>query len=151
MTPAKNCPIHPGNIQKGNTMATRRTFRGNADPISTLIDILVATPDEFNSDKDKLRGRAETRPMGSRLNGVDYDTFMSHRAQGRITYVIYSYNTPIAWRIYSYGAMVGETFRNVSTNLEQHWVMASTSGGTVTTAKHMNRVATALRQISGGI
>lgn len=125
-------------------MATRRTFRGNADPISKLIDILVGTPEEFNADWDKLRGRVASSGLASgRLNGADYDTFMANRAQGRITYVIYSYNTPIAWRVYDRADPIASD--------HQSWVMPTTSGGTVTTAKHINKVATALRQISGGI
>lgn len=126
----------------------RKTFRVNADSIDTLVDILVGTPEDFNFDKDKLRGRNDRRPMAGRLNGVEFDTFMANRAQNRITYVIYSYNTPIAWRIYSYGAMAPTN--DVRTDWEQHWVMPKGTG-TTTTAKHMSKVRAALSQISGGI
>lgn len=124
----------------------RKTFRVNADPIDVLVDILVGTPEDFNLDKDKLRGRNERYPMAGRLNGVEYDTFMANRAQNRITYVIYSYNTPIAWRTYSYGAMA----KGVRGNWEQHWVMPNGTGS-MTTAKHISKVRNALSQISGGV
>lgn len=124
----------------------RKTFRVNADSVDVLVDLLVGNPEDFNSDKDKLRGRIERMPMAGRLNGVEYDTFMANRAQNRITYVIYSYNTPIAWRIYSYGAMA----KDVRTDWEQHWVMLNGTG-TVTTAKHINKVRSALSRINGGI
>ena len=124
----------------------RKTFRVNADPIDVLVDILVGTPEDFNLDKDKLRGRIDSRPMAGRLNGVEYDTFMANRIQGRITYVIYSYNTPIAWRVYDRATFGGKP----GPDWEQHWVMPK-GFGTTTTAKHMNKVRAALSRINGGI
>lgn len=116
----------------------RRTYRVNADRIDVLIDLLVATPEDFNSDRDILRGRIEKHPMVGRLDGADYDTLMSNRRQERISYVIYSYNTPIAWRV-------------SAPNNAQHWVMPQHPPATNTTSKHVNKVRTALSQISGGI
>lgn len=124
----------------------RKTFRVNADSVDTLVDILVANPEDFNADSDKLRGRNDRYPMAGRLNGVEYDTFMANRAQNRITYVIYSYNTPIAWRVYDRATFA----KDVRTDWEQHWVMPNGTGS-MTTAKHINKVRTALSQISGGI
>lgn len=128
-------------------MTKRRTYRVNADPISTLVDILVATPDDFNGPKDKLRGYAETQPMVGRLNGADYDTLMANRKQGRITYVIYSYNTPIAWRIWDRALFGGKP----APSWKQYWVMAQHPPMTNTSAKHVAKVKAALSQISGGI
>lgn len=124
-------------------MAKRRTFRVNADPIDTLVDILVATPDDFNSVTDKLRGYADKHPTAGRLNGADYDFFMGCRAQERISYVIYSYTTPIAYRIYD------RAFP--SPNNAQRWVMPEHPPMTKTSAKHVAKVRAALSQISGGI
>lgn len=124
-------------------MAKRRTFRVNADSIGKLVDILVGTPDDFNSPySDKLYGYAETRPMSTGLNGADYDILMADRKQERISYVIYSYGVPIAWRIYD------RAFP--SKNDRQYWVMAQHPRSSMTTAKHIAKVRTALRQISGG-
>lgn len=126
---------------------THKTYRVNADSTDVLVDLLVGTPEEFNSDKDALRGRTHRHPMAGRLNGVEFDTFMAHRAQNRITYVIYSYATPIAWRVYSYGAMPSGDWDDISVDLQQHWVMPPTNGGTNTTAKHMGKVRAAISRI----
>lgn len=128
-------------------MAKRRTYRVNADSIGVLVDILVGTPDDFNSDTDKLRGYAETSPMSTGLNGGDYDRLMADRKQGRITYVIYSYSTPIAWRIWDHGLFGGKP----GPSWKQYWVMAQNPRSSATTAKHVAKVRAALSQISGGI
>lgn len=109
----------------------RRTYRVQADRVDTLVDILVAIPDEFNLDKDSLRGRA--------VNGTEWISFgrlsNEHKDSFRkpgLEYVIFSYLTPIAWR----------------TNGQ--WVMPDVRY-TVQTSKHQGKVRNALSQISGGI
>jgi hypothetical protein len=125
----------------------RKTYRVNADSIGVLVDLLVGTPEDFNGDRDRLRGYAEKHPMAGRLNGGDYDVLMANRKQGRITYVIYSYNTPIAWRIWDHALFGGKP----APSWEQHWVMPQHPPMTNSSAKHVAKVRTALSQISGGI
>jgi hypothetical protein len=115
-----------------------KTYRVNADSTDVLVDLLVGTPEEFNSDKDKLRGRNyDAYLMGTgKLSGKELDAFISASRTKRITYVIYSYDTPIAWRQWG--------------NDDQRWVLA-TGTGSMTTAKHMAKVRAAISRISNGI
>lgn len=124
-------------------MPRRKTFRVNADSVDTLRELLVGTPEDFNHPNDKLRGQTDMFPMAGRLNGSDYDFFMGCRAQHRISYVIYSYTTPIAYRIYD------RAFP--SPDNPQRWVMPNDPPMTNTTQKHLAKVRAALSQISGGI
>lgn len=122
-------------------MSRRRTFRVSADMWTVLQDILVGTPEDFNSDSASLTGRSfkSVYPHHGRMSGHDEDVFRGHRAAGAITYVVYSYSTPIAYRI---SVMVlGE---NVN-----EWIVPDHKYS-VTTSKHQGKVRTALSQITGG-
>ena len=125
----------------------RRTYRVNSDMWTVLSDILCATPDEFNTDSASLRGRTIHNGVdiygSGRMTGTDLDTFRGHRQAGALDYVIYSYGTPIAYRIaYAHPQYHGRT--------EYKWIVPSTRYS-VTTSKHQGKVRTALSQISGGI
>lgn len=125
----------------------RATYRVNADLWTKLQDILTATPDEFNSDRDTLRGRKIENGVdvygSGRMEGEDLSTFRGHRQAGALDYVIYSYGTPIAYRIaYAHPQRLGGT--------RYEWIVPSTRYS-VTTSKHQGKVRTALSQISGGI
>jgi hypothetical protein len=120
---------------------TRATFRVNADSWTHLQQILVATPDDFNPESASLRGR--------RVDGVRYFECgrLPHDERSKLmdsvlTYVIYSYDTPIAYRRVSYWN------RNGTANYE--WIVPD-ARYSVTTSKHQGKVRTALSQISGGI
>src|SRR5690349_14503950 len=80
-------------------MSKRATYRVNADGWWKLQDILCGTPEDFNPDSASLRGRSadSVYPHTGRLSGLSEELFREARAEGRITYVIYSYSTPIAW------------------------------------------------------
>ena len=128
-----------------------RTYRIHADSWTTLKDILVGTPEDFNEDLssyydarngiDRYRGTLRGRTMGAGfpipndnwLSGETRGAFFQDWNAGRITYIVWSYNTPIAWR-----------------TIESKWVMPDVTY-TRTTSKHQGKVATALSQITGGI
>lgn len=114
-------------------MTKRRTYRVNADSFRELADILVGTPDEFNADSAFLRGRAEYKPMTGQLylNTEAVGVFDMYRATGRIDYVIYSYNTPIAYRTCHY--IGGEKF----------WVLPNITISH-TSSNHQSKVRAAL-------
>ena len=117
------------------TAKRRRTYRVNADSWTVLRDILVGTPDEFNPDTATIKGRTvkSVYPHTGRLSGESEDIFRDDRAHNDITYVVYSYSTPIAWRVRS-----------------GMWRMPHDKYS-VTTSKHQGKVRTALSQVSGGI
>lgn len=118
-------------------MTKRRTYRINADRWTTLMDILVGDPEDFNSDSSSLRGRIDTSPMWGKLPG-DEITIMNDR---QVRYVIYSYNTPIAYRYITHWLPTGQPVFG--------WCVPDVRYS-VTTSKHQGKVRTALSQISGG-
>jgi hypothetical protein len=134
----------------------RKTFRVNADSIDVLIDILITPSEDFNSDRDKLRGRsARIDNRSFFFNGNSEDEFLkgikAARDQHRLEYVIYSYSKPIAYREY-----VGRASASVySSNgkrvgwSDYQWVIDT--GGSMTTAKHISKVRRALSQISTSV
>lgn len=114
-----------------------RTYRVNKDMWTELRDILVATPDEFNTDQATLRGRMVTVGLLSKLDQLpDEWRAVWHQDKDTMTYAIWSYDTPIAWRTYRNG--------------KARWIMPDVKYS-VTTSKHQGKVRTALSQISGGI
>lgn len=129
-------------------MAKRRTYRVNADSIDTLIDILVATPDDFNNPyRDKLYGYATLNPRRGRLSEDDYRAMRN----ADVEYVIYSYGTPIAYweRTISPNRVKADNGRTVGYS-NWRWVMPNGPRSN-TTAKHVAKVTAALKQISGGL
>ena len=71
----------------------RKKFRIKKDRWTDLRDIL-AEDQEFNSDRDSLRGRKIEHSFEISNGRLDFDL----RNVDGIDYVIYSYATPIAWR-----------------------------------------------------
>lgn len=122
----------------------RKTYRVNADSVYVLVDLLVATPMEFNKDNHTLRGREERKPRAGRLNSRKFD---SARENDLITYVIYSYDTPIAWK--QYVNPTSHRHPGVRFDWVEMWVMPDVRYS-VTTSKHQAKVRNALSQISGG-
>lgn len=118
-------------------MSKRATYRVNADSWTHLRDLLT-TPVEFNTDSATLRGRHDSYPDAGRLGGPEGATFRGHRAAGAITYVIYSYNTPIAYRITTANAQTGEH--------TSRWIIPDVRYS-VTTSKHQGKTRTAISQL----
>ena len=121
-------------------MATRRTYRVNADSWTILRDILVGTPEEFNTDSASLRGRTidpDSDTWGGQMPLDLAIIFRNQVRRGAIRYVIYSYNTPIAYRYQE-------------ENMDSpRWVVPNVKYS-VTTSKHQGKVRTAISQISNG-
>lgn len=144
---------------------TRKTYRINKDMWTELVDILVGTPDEFNEDLSKrydwrsemdkysgtLRGRNfNPDTMGTGVLGGNYlNEFIKASKEGRIEFVIYSYETPIAWRALNPNGDEAINQDGVGYS-RYHWVMPDVKYS-VTTSKHQAKVRVALSQISGGI
>lgn len=121
----------------------RPRFRVNADRWTDLRNLLTAVPNEvlpqeFNRDTDTLRGRRESRPAIGRMSGPALDTFAGYRQAGAIDYVIYSYGTPIAYRVTHYVRHMGAC--------ESKWIVPA-DRYSVTTSKHQGKVRTAISQI----
>lgn len=132
----------------------RRTYRVNKDKWTHLLDILVATPDDFNSDDAVLRGRTmgEGFPIpNNRLSGETRKEFYAAWNAGRIEYIIWSYDTPIAWRERTTSPNRVKGSNGHTVGFSQHrWVMPDVTYS-MTTSKHQGKVRVALSEISGGI
>ena len=102
-------------------MAKRAKFLVNSGWWN-LHEILVGEPQEFNANTATLRGRKGTPESYGRLPRSIWE-HVSHA-----DYVIYSYDTPIAW--HAEGKWNTTPFRY-----------------SVTTSKHQGRVDTAISQI----
>lgn len=136
---------------------TRATYRVNADKWTKLVDILVADPEEFNGEygvdksgqfpryRNAFRGRKMNVGRLSQLGQLPDEWRAKWRQdKGEIDYVIYSYETPIAWR-------VSDTWYGNHGQTHSHrWVMPNVKYS-LTTSKHQGKVRTALSQISGGL
>ena len=116
-----------------------RKYRVNADSWTVLRDIL-RDGEAFNPNSASLRGRTATDvyPHHGRMSGIDEDIFRGHRAAGAIDYVIYSYSTPIAYRITTANPQTGEH--------RSQWIEPS-ARYSVTTSKHQAKVRTAISRI----
>jgi hypothetical protein len=133
-------------------MTAMKQYRVNADSWTRLMDILVGYPEDFNYDSASFRGRRIEKGgyiPENRLDGDARKAFYSSLNEDRIEYIIFSYNTPIAWLEYT-----------DTKTANRRWVMPmekDTKGNerpvrySVTTSKHQGKVATALSQINGGI
>lgn len=147
----------------------RKTYRVNADRFDKLIDILI-TPEDFNEDLsryydarngvDRYRGTLRGRKMGAGfpipdsnwLSGETRAAFFKDWNAGKVEYIVWSYNTPIAWRTYEGDFSVpvmGSNGRRVGWS-DYKWTMPKDTY-TRTTSKHQGKVAAALSQINGGI
>lgn len=131
--------------EKDKKMSKRATYRVNADKWPVLQDILCCTPNEFNPDSASLRGRTMNVGLLSQLGRLpDEWRAKWHEDKGEIDYAIWSYGTPIAWRV------TDMWLGNLGQCYSSHWVMPDVKYS-VTTSKHQGKVRTALSQISGGI
>lgn len=99
-----------------------------------LRDMLTNGRPEFNADSASLRGRRITY-AGEIHYGIMPDRTELSQDRDLVDYVIYSYQTPIAWHV------VAESCKG-----DGHWVMPETKYS-VTTSKHQGRVGTALSQL----
>lgn len=124
----------------------RRTYGVNRDSWTVLADILTGRtvngdyeygPVDFNPDTASLRGRNERNPDTGRMPEEDARILRGHRQAGGIRYVIYSYNTPIAYL--TVGMAQG---RGVS-----KWIVPD-ARYSVTTSKHQGRVRPAVARAS---
>ena len=123
----------------------RATYRVNADSWTVLQQILCDPADDFNPDRASLRGRTMNVGRLSQLGQLPDEWRAQWREdKGEIDYVIYSYQTPIAWRIRD------TWYGNGGQTHSHRWIVPDVRYS-VTTSKHQNNVRTALSQIFGGI
>lgn len=119
-----------------------RKYRVNADLWTVLADLLTGTPEEFNSDRDSLRGRALRNSEAPAAAYVDRgrlpDSEWNVLSDSVVSYVIYSYGTPIAYRRVAEWGPGGQPV--------YEWV-APEVRYSVTTTKHQGKVCTALSRI----
>lgn len=119
-----------------------RKYRVNADSWTELWDILVASPEEFNPDSATIRGRMYGGSAQGYTEGALPDEYASEMRDSIVRYVIFSYDTPIAYR------RVADWNANGTANYE--WVMPDVKYS-VTTSKHQGKARTALSQISESV
>lgn len=103
-----------------------RAYSVNADSWTVLLDIL-RNDVEFNNDLASLRGRKQSYGAG-RMTNPERRAFL----ESAVSYVIYSYETPIAWRTQDGAWHVPDTRYSV------------------TTSKHQGKVRTALQVLRNG-
>ena len=108
-------------------MTMRAKFRVKKDTWWLLRDILD-NDQEFNTDRQSLRGRKISHPTEISNGLLDFDL----RKIDGVDYVIYSYATPIAWRHH------GKWSLN-----EQRY--------SVTTSFHQGRVSAAVADLKGAL
>lgn len=117
-------------------MAKRATYGVNKDGWWKLRTILENL-DEFNPDSATLRGR--------RIENIDVFTvgempepYRSEMNESVVTYVVYSYRTPIAYR------RIADWNRNGTANYE--WIVPDVRYS-MTTSKHQGRVRPAIAEM----
>ena len=117
-----------------------RAYRVQADSWTVLKDILVGTPQPFNAAIASLRGR-EVNDLSDFNRGWLPAEYRNAARDAVISYVIYSYETPIAWRQIAGWQLDGAA--------EYEWVVPKVTYS-ATTTKHQNKVRVALSQIGDG-
>jgi hypothetical protein len=133
-----------------------RKFRVQKDSWIVLKDILVGTPDEFNADYSRrwsvrknwsgyvytgtFRGRTITRHDYVETGQLPQE-YVNDFKDSVVRYVIFSYETPIAW------SRIADWERNGAPVFE--WVVPDVKYS-VTTTKHQGNVRVALSQIGDG-
>jgi hypothetical protein len=133
---------------------SRRYYRVNADPVSVLEEIL-ADHSDFNADRDSIRGRVvgpNHFPMVGRLPEEYVSEYLDARKESRLEYVVYSYSTPIAYRMYT-GRAQNPVYASNGKRVgwsDYLWVVPNVRYS-VTTSKHQGKVLTALSQISTSV
>lgn len=153
----------------------RKTYRVNADRTDTLVDLLVAIPEEFNPDLSRrwatrgswsgwkytgaLRGRQINNDgsgfdgVGQLPEGIANGALLPAVREGRIEYVIYSYSTPIAWLEWVGNDKPQAVYGSDGTVVgysPRRWVVPNHKYS-VTTSKHQGKVRTALSLISEAV
>lgn len=129
----------------------RRYYRVNADSW-TVLESILADHEDFNSDSTPLRGRAVNDnhfPTTGRLPDDDAIEYLDARKESRLEYVVYSYRTPIAYRMYT-GKAQNPVYATNGKRVgwsDYLWVIPDVRYS-VTTSKHQGKVRTALSQIS---
>ena len=119
----------------------RNTFRPNADSWRHMAD-LMAELDDFNSDRESLRGRAVQADQVRNINtGRMPADEVARMKDSVVSYVIYSYATPIAYR------RVADWNKNGTANYE--WIVPDVRYS-VTTSKHQGKVRTAASILNRG-
>lgn len=101
------------------------TFRLRADGWWKLADLLVGAPEDFNSPRATFRGRTHLDGCGWLPEG---EAALLRGVEDDIEFVIYSYETPIAWRV------------------KGEWVIPEVTYS-ITTTRHQSLVRTAVGQI----
>lgn len=118
-------------------MAKRATYGVNKDGWWVLRTILENL-EEFNPDSATLRGRKMIEPFTNYSTGQLPDSERAKMRDSIVSYVVYSYRTPIAYR------RVADWNRNGTANYE--WIVPDVRYS-VTTSKHQGRVRPAIAQI----
>ena len=115
---------------------TRQIFRVTKDATWLLARILEDA-EEFNSDRDSFRGRKNSSPDFGRMKNPENKRQLEQFIRdGKVDYVIFSYATPIAYRIRENDNRV-------------RWVVID-QRFSVTTSKHQGRVRAALHTVTNG-
>lgn len=133
----------------------RRQYRVNADPVTVLEDILSVPDTDFNDGASLLLGRVvgpKHFPSCGKMPAPYGEAFLSARQASRIEYVVYSYGTPIAYRMYSgkcENPVYGSNGRLVGWS-DYVWVIPNVVYSN-TTSKHQHKVRTALSLISTSV
>lgn len=132
----------------------RRHYRVNADSWKVLEEILADHAD-FNDESASIRGRVvgdNHFPTTGKLPDEYAIEFLDARKESRLEYVVYSYNTPIAYRMYT-GRAKNPVYASNGKRVgwsDYVWVVPDVRYS-VTTSKHQGKVRTALSQISTSV
>ena len=112
---------------------TRQIFRVTKDATWKLARILEDA-EEFNSDRDSFRGRKNSSPDFGRMKNPENKRQLEQFIRdGKVDYVIFSYATPIAYRIRE--------------NSGHAWVMPGEKYSR-TTSRHQGKARAALAAIA---
>jgi hypothetical protein len=97
-----------------------RKYRTNADSYTVLADILAGTPESFQGSN--MHGEPSNGHVVFGRLVTEY-----HPSVCTATYVVYSYGTPIAWRLRDDGWHVPAERYSVTTSKQQGRVRAALS------------------------
>lgn len=129
----------------------RRLYRVNADKVDVLEEIL-ADHSDFNPGDASLWGRAVNDnhfPTTGKLPEEYVSEFLDARKESRLEYVVYSYRTPIAYRMYT-GRAANSVYAPNGKRVgwsDYLWVIPNVVYSK-TTSKHQHKVRIALSRIS---
>lgn len=132
----------------------RRYYRVNADRVDVLEEILADHAD-FNASSASLWGRAvgpNHFPTVGKLPDEYQSEYLDARKESRLEYVVYSYKTPIAYRMYTgraQNSVYAANGKRVGWS-DYLWVVPNVVYSN-TTSKHQHKVLTALSRISTSV